>query len=123
MSSNDSWVTEKVTEFHNALISRFREEAAIQTSFRNVIQLEQRKFNDAQLQIVALRKDIQTLKDKLFVKGWVQGIFSNVLNEADRHARDARIIRECALQSEYEAKLEHVVHEYELQLVENESSI
>ena len=45
------------------------------------------------------------------------------MNEADRHARDARIIRECALQSEYEAKLEHVVHEYESQLVENESSI
>ena len=123
MSSNDSWVTEKVTEFHNALISRFREEAAIQTSFRNVIQLEQRKFNDAQLQIFALRKDIQTLKDKLFVRGWVQGIFSNVLNEADRHARDARIIREYALQSEYEAKLEHDVHEYELQLVEKDSSI
>ena len=78
MSSNDFWVTEKVTEFQNASLCRFGEEAAIQTSYRNVITLEQKKFNDAQLEIVALRSKIQTLKDKLFVRGWVQQIFMNV---------------------------------------------
>ena len=75
MSNNESWVTEKVTEFHNALISCFREEAAIQTSLRNVVTLEQTKFNKAELQLMALRKDNQALLDKLFVKGCVQEIF------------------------------------------------
>ena len=78
MSSNKSWVTEKVTEFQNALLRRFGEEAAIQTSYRNVITLEKKKFNDAQLEIIDLRAKLQTLKDKLFVRGWVQEIFMNV---------------------------------------------
>ena len=59
MSSNESWVTEKITEFHNALLCRFREEVAIQASFRNVIKLEQTKFNNAQLELMALRVDNQ----------------------------------------------------------------
>ena len=123
MSSNESWVIEKVTEFHNALICRFREEIAIQTSFRNVIKLEQTKFNNAQLQLMALRKHNQTLSDKLFVKGCVQEIFSNVLNKADLHAKDSMFLRENALQSDYEAKLQHDVYEYELKMVEDKCSI
>jgi hypothetical protein len=69
---------------------------------------------------MALREDNQTLLDKLFVKGCVQEIFRNVLNKADRYARDAMFLRENALQSEYEAKLQHVVYEYELKMVEDE---
>jgi len=68
MSFNESWVTEKITVFHNALLCRFREEAAIQASLRNLIKLEQTKNNNAQLELMALRSDKQTLSDKLFVK-------------------------------------------------------
>jgi hypothetical protein len=99
MSSNESWVTEKVTEFHNALFCRFREEATIHASFRNVIKLEQTKFNNAQLQLMAFRVENQTLSDKLVVKGCVQENFRYVLNKADRYARDALFLRENALQS------------------------
>jgi hypothetical protein len=72
MSSNESWVTEKVTEFHNALLCRFREEAAIHASLRNLIKLEQTKNNEARLELMALRVHKQILSDKLFVKECVQ---------------------------------------------------
>ena len=74
MSSNESWVTEKVTEFHNALLCRYGEEAAIQESLRNLIKLEQTKNNKVQLELMALRVDKQTLSDKLFFKECVQKI-------------------------------------------------
>ena len=57
MSSNESWVNEKVTEFHNALLCRFREDAAIQARFRNLIKLEHTKHDKAQLELMALRVD------------------------------------------------------------------
>jgi hypothetical protein len=83
MSSNESWVTERVTEFHDGLVCRFREEAAIHASLRNLIKLEQTKNNVAQLELMALRVDKQTLSDKLFVKECIQNIIRNVLNKAD----------------------------------------
>jgi hypothetical protein len=124
MSSNESWVTEKVTEFHNALLCRFREEAAIQASFRNLIKLKQPKYNNnAELELMALRVDKQTLSDKLFVKECVNNKFSNVWRKADLHARDSMVVGEYALQSDYEAKLEHVAYEYDLKIVEDKFSI
>ena len=87
MRSNESWVTEKVTEYHNALLSRFKEEAAIQISLRNLIKLEQTKNNKVQLGLMALRVDKQTLPDKLFVKECVQEIFSNVRRQSPRSPR------------------------------------
>ncbi len=71
-SNNESWVTEKVTEIHNALLCSFREDAAIQASFRNLIKLEQTKNNKAQLELMALRVNKKTLLDKLFLKDCVQ---------------------------------------------------
>ena len=59
MSSNKSWVTERVTEFHDGLVIRFREEAAIHASLRNLIKLERTKNNVAQLELMALRVDKQ----------------------------------------------------------------
>ncbi len=96
MSSNESWVTEKVTELHNALIYRFREEAAIHASLRNLIKLDQTKNNKAQLQLIALRVHNQTLSDKLFVKECVHNFFRNVLNKADGYARHSMFLRENA---------------------------
>jgi len=64
MSSNESWVTEKVTEFHDAVIRRFREEAAIHASLSTLIILEQMKNNEDQLELIALRTHKQTLSDK-----------------------------------------------------------
>jgi hypothetical protein len=55
MSSNESRVTERVTEFYDGLVRRFREEAAIHASLRNLIKLEQTKNNVAQLKLMALR--------------------------------------------------------------------
>jgi hypothetical protein len=37
----------------------------------------------------------------------------------DGYARDSMFLRENALQSNYEAKLQHVVYEYELKMVED----
>ena len=50
-------------------------------------------------------------------------MFRNVLNKADGYARDSMFLRENALQSDYEAKLQHVVYEYELKMVEDKFSI
>ena len=93
MSSNESWVTEKATEFYDALLCRLREEAAIHASLRNLIKLEQTKNNEAHLELMALRVDKQTLSDKLFVKERVQHIFRNVLNKVERDARDPMFLR------------------------------
>ena len=123
MSSNESWVSEKVTEFHAALLNRFREEAVIQASFRNLIGLEQTKNNAAQLELMALRVDKKTLSDKLFVKYCVQNIFSNVWSKAERDAKDSMAVNLYVLQSDYEAKLDKVVYEYELKIVKDNCSI
>ena len=93
MSSNESWVSEKVTEFHAALLNRFREEAVIQASFRNLIGLEQTKNNAAQLELMALREEKKTLSDKLFVKDCVQKIFSNDWSKAERDAKDSMAVK------------------------------
>ena len=45
------------------------------------------------------------------------------MNKADGYAKDSMFLRENALHFEYEAKLEHVVHEYELKMVEDKFSI
>ena len=45
------------------------------------------------------------------------------MNKADLRARDSMILRENALQSDYKAKLQRVVDEYELKMVEHEFSI
>ena len=82
MSSIESWVTERVTEFHDGLVCRFREEAAIHASLRNLVKLEQTKNNVAQLELMALRVDKQTLSDKLFVKECVQNIFRNSFDQS-----------------------------------------
>jgi hypothetical protein len=120
MSSNESWVTEKATEFYDALLCRFREEAAIHASLRNLIKLEQTKNNEAQLELMALRVYKETLSDNLFVKECVQNIFRNVFNKADGYARVSMLPKENALQSDYEAKLQHaVIYEYELKMVED----
>ncbi len=116
MSSNESWVTKKVTEFHNALLCRFREEALIQASFRNLIQLDQ-------LELMALRVDKKTLSDKFWVKDCVQNIFINVWSKAERDAKDSMVVNLYVLHSDYEAKLDKVVYEYELKMVEDNCSI
>ena len=123
MTSNESWVSEKVTEFHAALLNRFREEAVMQASFRNLIGLEQTKNNAAQLELMALREEKKTLSDKLFVKDCVQKIFSNVWSKAERDAKASMAVKLYVLQSDYEAKLDKVVYEYELKMVEDNCSI
>ena len=94
MSSNESWITEKVTEFQNALLRRFGEEAAIQTSYRNVITLEQKKFNDAQLEIIDLRAKLQTLKDEYVPQG-----YTNPQGQVIRQMVGTRNFHECLVES------------------------
>ena len=98
MSSNESWVTEKVTEFHDVLLCRFREQAAIHASLRNLIKPEETKNNKAQLELMTLRVDKQILSDTLFVKECLKNSFINVLNKADGDARYSMFLRENALQ-------------------------
>jgi len=123
MSSNESWVSEKVTEFHAALLNRFREEAVIQASFRNLIGLEQTKNNAAQLELMALREEKKTLSDKLFVKECVQKIFSNVWSKAERDAKASMAVKLYVLQSDYEAKLDKDVYEYDLKMIEDKYAL
>ena len=71
---------------------------------------------------MAFRVDKQTLSDKLFVKECVHKNFNNVRRKADHHARNSMADKEYALQSDYEAKLEHVVYDNELKMVEDKFS-
>ena len=45
------------------------------------------------------------------------------MNKVDCYARDSMFLRENALHADYEAKLQHVVYEYELNMVEDTFSI
>ncbi len=71
---------------------------------------------------MALRVDKKTLSDKLFVKDCVQKIFSDVWSKAERDAKDSMVVKLYVIQSDYEAKLDKVVYEYELKMVEDNYS-
>ncbi len=64
MSSSESWVLEKVTELKTALVGRFREEAAIQTSLKNLVTLKQPRNNKLHLDLLALRRVFVFLSEK-----------------------------------------------------------
>ena len=83
MSSSESWVLEKLEELTTALVGRFGEEAAIQTSCKNLVTLEQSKNNKLQLDLLALQSKYDLLSDKLFIKKWVQDRFMRVVLKAE----------------------------------------
>ncbi len=87
MASNESWVTETVKEFQNALLCRFREEKAIQLILRNLLKLRQSENNKLRLDLIALWRDLKILSDKLIVKQCVQLIFTIVIRKAEFNAK------------------------------------
>ncbi len=74
------------------MLCRFREETAIQASFRNLIELEQTKNNKAQLELIALRVDKKTLSDTLFVKVCVHTNSVIFWSKAERDAKDSMVV-------------------------------
>ena len=80
----------------------------------------QTKINEAQLELMALRVHKKPLSEKMFVKEGEQENFSNVWSKAERDAKDSIVLREFVLQSDYEAKLGHVVYEHDLKMVEDQ---
>ncbi len=119
MTFNDSWETQKVTEFQNALLSRFGEEKAIQSSLRNLVKLGQSEINKLQLDLIAKRKDLQILSDEFIVKQCVQDISSNVIKTAEVNEKLHMAANLRVLGSNHEAKVESNVYEYELKKLED----
>jgi hypothetical protein len=91
MSSSESWALEKLAELTTAIVGRFGEEAAIQTSFKNLVTLEQSKKNKLQLDLLALQSKYDLLSNKLFIKKWVQDRFMRVVLKAE----EARVSSPC----------------------------
>jgi hypothetical protein len=72
---------------------------------------------------MALRVDKQTLSDKLFVKECAHELVSNVWRKAERDAKDFMAVNLHVLQSNYEEKLDKIVYESKLKMVEDNFSI
>ena len=108
MSSSESWALEKLAELTTALVGRFGEEAAIQTSFKNLVTLEQSKNNKLQLDLLALQSKYDLLSNKLFIKKWVQDRFMRVVLKAEEETRHNHRLDCHRLQTAHEEALEDV---------------
>jgi hypothetical protein len=122
-TTNESWVTEKVTKFKDALLCRFGKEKVIQSSLRKLVKLKQSKINKLQLNLIALRRDLQILSDKFIVKQCVQDIFSNVIMTSEFAATLGMAGNLRVLESNYEAKVDKFVYEYDMKMLEDKYTI
>ncbi len=62
-----------------ALVGQFEEEAAIQTSFKNLVTLDQSKNNKLNLDLLVLQSNYDLLTNKFFIKKSVQNMFMRVM--------------------------------------------
>jgi hypothetical protein len=77
---------EKVTELKTALVGRFGEEVAIQTSLKNQVTLEHTKNSKLELDLLALRRDYKFFSDKSIIKKWVQDMFMRVMLKEEQES-------------------------------------
>jgi hypothetical protein len=83
MSCSETCPFDKLEEFNSAVLGRFDEDAAIQTSFKNLFILEQSRNNFLKLEIINKREEILMFSNILFVKEWVTYRLRLVLGRED----------------------------------------
>ncbi len=76
-----------MAELKTAMVGRVIEEAAIQTSFKNLVTLEQSKNYKLNLDLLALQRNYELLSKKFFRKKWVQDMFMQVMMKGKEETR------------------------------------